>query len=304
MNRIDLSRFIEETFDENIYDVIIMNKGEIVAEFHKGEAKARPQYSATKSFTSTAVGIAIGEGLISMEDEVISFFPEETPEKPSERLKNLRIKHLLEMAMGHGAGYLMADGSWGTTPRDEVDERNWVKYCFEKPLPYNPGEKFLYNNACAYIAGVIVQKVTGETLVDFLMKRLFEPLGIEKPQWEVCPMGYNFGAGGLSLKTSDLLKLGQLYLQKGRWNERQILSEEWVKAATSKHLDTDKIGDWGMGYGYQFWRGKHGSYRAEGKYGQFCIVLEDKETVIAINAHSHKVRKIMEAVWTELWTQL
>lgn len=304
MKKIDLEGFLEATKESNIYGVIVKQNGVIVGEYHYGKEMVRPQYSATKSFTSTAVGIAIDEGIISLEDQVISFFDEEVPENPGERLKALKIKHLLKMAMGHGAGYLMADSSWGTTPREEVEEKNWVKYCFERPMPYNPGDKFVYDNSCAYILGVIVQKVTGETLVDYLMPRLFEPLGIEKPTWEVCPMGYNFGAGGIFLKISDLCKLGELYLNKGNWNGRQIVSEKWVKEASIKHIDTDSKGDWCRGYGYQFWRGKHDSYRADGKYGQYSIVIEDKKAVIAINAHAEKVRRIMEAVWSEIWPQL
>lgn len=304
MRKIDLTSYLEATKDLDIFSIIVLQHGEKVGEYHRELERVRPQYSVTKSFTSTALGIAVDEGLLSLEDRVIEFFPEDIPECPSDNLKNLRVKHLLKMAVGHDNGYLMADGSFGTKPRGELLEENWIKYCLNQHFPYKPGEKFIYNNAAAYLAGVIVQKLSGELLEDYLMSRLFQPLGISKPTWEKCPRGYNFGAGGLELKVSDLSKFGKLYLQKGNWKGTQLLSEEWVKEATSKQIDTDNRGDWGQGYGYQFWMGEHNSYRADGKYGQYCIVLEKEDAVIAINSHATHVRRILENLWVEIWPQL
>lgn len=304
MKKINFDGFINSIEDGQIYSVIVRQHGEVIGEYHDRIERIRPQYSVTKSFTSTAVGMAVDEGLISLKDPVIKFFPEEYYEGASEKIKSLSVEDLLRMSMGHAAGYLMADNSWGTTPRDSVTEKNWVQYCFERPMPYNPGEKFIYDNSCAYILGVTVQRVTGMSLVEYLMPRLFEPLEIARPQWEKCPMGYNFGAGGLSMKASELSRFGQLYLQRGKWNGRQLISEEWIEKATAKHIDTSSKSDWGMGYGYQFWRGKHNSYRADGKYGQYCIVLEDKDAVITVNAHCNRVSRVMEALWAEIWTQL
>jgi CubicO group peptidase (beta-lactamase class C family) len=304
MTKINLTSYIEATKDLNIFSVVVLQHGEKVGEYHREPERVRQQYSATKSFTSTAVGIAIDEGLLSLDDRVLEFFPEEAPACPSNNLINLKVKDLLKMAVGHDNGYLMADGSFGTTPRGEVLEKNWVNYCLNQQFPYKPGEKFIYNNAAAYLAGVIVQKLSGELLEDYLMPRLFQPVGISKPIWEKCPMGYNFGAGGLELKVSDLSKFGQLYLQKGVWKGKQLLSGSWVKEATSKQIDTDNRGDWGQGYGYQFWRGEYNSYRADGKYGQYCIVLEKENAVIAINSHSNHVRRILENLWVEVWPQL
>ncbi|WP_346930048.1 serine hydrolase [Clostridium sp.] len=304
MEKIDLTSYIEATKDLDIFSIIVLQHGEKVGEYHREAERVRPQYSVTKSFTSTAVGIAVDEGLLSLDDRVLEFFLEDAPIYPSDNLINLKIRDLLKMAVGHSNGYLMADGNFGTTPRGEVLEKNWVKYCLNQHFPYKPGDKFIYNNAAAYLAGVIVQKVSGELLEDYLMPRLFKPLGISKPIWEKCPMGYNFGAGGLELKISDLSKFGQLYLQNGNWKGIQLLSKAWVKDATSKHIETDNSGDWGQGYGYQFWRGEHNSYRADGKYGQYCIVLEKEDAVIAINSHANHVRGILENLWGEVWPQL
>lgn len=304
MRKIDLEDYVKATKALNVLSVIVLQNGEKVGEYHKEPERVRDQYSVSKSITSTAVGIAVDEGILSLDDKVIEFFEEDAPKAPSERLQNLKLRDLLKMTVGHCNGYLMADGSFGTCARGELTEENWVKYCLSQHFPYNPGEKFVYNNAAAYLAGVMVQKASGESLVDYLMLRLFTPLGINRPKWEVCPKGYTFGAGGLQLTITDLSKFGQLYLQRGRWEGKQLLSEEWVAEATSKQIDTDNTGDWGQGYGYQFWRGENNSYRADGKYGQYCIVLEKENAVIAINSHAEKVRGIVESVWTEIWPQL
>ncbi|WP_052406364.1 serine hydrolase domain-containing protein [Clostridium culturomicium] len=304
MKKINLNGFIEETKEANIFSVIVLQGGEVVGEYHSETERVRNQYSVSKSFTSTAVGFAVEEGLLNLDDRILDFFPKEAPEKPSDNLKALKLKDLLRMSTGQFNGHLMADSSFGTTPRFEILEENWVKYCLNQSYPLKPGDRFVYSNVGAYLAGVMVQKKSGMDLVEYLMPRLFEPLGINKPNWEKCPRGYNFGAGGLNISTSELSRFGQFYLQKGQWHGKQLLSKEWIKEATSKQIDTDNRGDWGCGYGYQFWRGEHNSYRADGKFGQYCIVLNDKNAVITINAHATRVRRVMEAVWTEIWTQL
>lgn len=304
MKKINLEGFIRKTYNSNIYSVIVLQNGESVGEYHCEPEKIRNQYSVSKSFTSTAVGFAVQEGLIDLEDYVIDYFPEKIPVDPSENLRNLKIKDLLIMATGQLKGHLMADDKFGTVPRHELIEDDWVKYCLHEEFQLKPGEKFVYNNVGAYLAGVIIQKKAGMNLVDYLMPRLFIPLGIKRPTWEICPKGYTFGAGGMEISTSELSKFGQLYLQKGMWKGKQLLSEAWINEATSKQIESDNRGDWGQGYGYQFWRGEHNSYRADGKYGQYCIVVNDKNAVITINAYADRVRSIMEAVWTEIWPQL
>lgn len=304
MRNIEINKFLEKTREQDLFSLVVRQNGDVIKEYHKGEEVLRPIYSATKSFTSTAVGMAVDEGLLSVDDYVLSFFEDEELEGSSEKLKALKVKDLLVMAMGHMSGYLMGDNVWATPTRHELEEKNWIKYCMERPMPYNPGEKFIYDNSCGYLLAVIVQKVSGMTLCEYLKPRLFEPLGIEEYEWEVCPRGYNFGAGGMFLKASDLSKLGELYLNKGRWNDVQLISKEWVEEATSKHIDTPKRGDWGKGYGYQFWMGENNSYRADGKLGQFCIVLPKKNAVVTTMAKADNVKEIMNAIWDEIYPQL
>lgn len=304
MKKINLEGFIRETKDSNIYSVIILQNGESVGEYHSEPERIRNQYSISKSFTSTAVGFAIQEGLIALDDRVIDYFPEKVPENPSDNLRNLKLRDLLIMSTGQFNGHLMSDHKFGTIPREELLEDDWIKYCLHQSFPLKPGERFVYSNVGAYLAGVVIQKKAGMDLVDYLMPRLFEPLKIKRPKWGKCPKGYTFGAGGMEISTSELSRVGQLYLQKGVWEGKQLLSEAWISEATSKQIDSDNSGDWGQGYGYQFWIGEHDSYRADGKYGQYCIVVNNKNAVITINAHADRVRSIMEAVWSEIWTQL
>ena len=160
-------------------------------------------WSLSKSFTSTAIGMAQDEGLLSINDLVISFFPEDLPEEPSAHLKAMRIRDLLRMNTGQAVepGFR------------NMDTDNWAKAFLAHKVDFKPGTHFLYNSMATYMCSAIIQKVTGKTTLDYLTPRLFEPLGIENPTWETCPMGINVGGWGLSVRTEDISKLGQLYLQ-------------------------------------------------------------------------------------------
>lgn len=136
------------------------------------------------------------------------------------------------------------------------------------------------------------------------MPRLFEPLDIIRPTWETDPQGLTFGAGGLMLNVSDIAKFGQLYLQEGTWNGKQLIPKQWVYEATKKQVDTYGKKDSGEGYGYLFWRGQYDSFRADGKYGQYSIVLKDKNAVIAVNAECREQQKILDCIWDKLYNLL
>jgi hypothetical protein len=147
----------------------------------------------------------------------------------------------------------------------------------------------------------IVQKVTDQNLMAYLKPRLFTPLGIEGHDWESDPQGINVGGYGLRVRTQDILNFGQLYLQKGEWNGKRILSEQWIADATKKQVNSqDNTSDWGQGYGYQFWRCKPGCYRGDGAYGQFCIVVPEKNAVIAITSESKDMGASMQLVWDHI----
>jgi hypothetical protein len=170
------------------------------------------------------------------------------------------------------------------------------------PVPHEPGTHFLYNTPATYMVSAIVQKQTGQTVLDYLQPRLFEPLGIEDPQWDSSPQGITLGGYGLSVRTEDIARLGQLYLQKGNWNGKQLLPASWVAEATAKQVSngTASNSDWNQGYGFQFWRCRHGCYRGDGAFGQYCIVLPEQDSVVAITSGVKNMQAVMNLVWNKL----
>jgi len=247
-------------------------------------------YSLSKSFTSTAVGLAVAEGKLSVDDEVLKFFPEDAPAAPSGNLKPMRVSDLLRMSTGH-----QAEPSLITAP-------HWAKAFLAQPVPHKPGTHFLYNTPATYMLSAIVQKATGMTVLDYLRPRLFEPLGIENPTWGTSPQGVTIGGHGLSIRTEDIARFGQLYLQKGQWHGKQLVPEAWVDAATARQTanGSSPKSDWDQGYGYQFWRCRHGAYRGDGAFGQFCIVLPYQDAVVAITSGGKDMQSIINLVWDHL----
>jgi CubicO group peptidase (beta-lactamase class C family) len=188
-----------------------------------------------------------------------------------------------------------------TEPKLTPDEP-WVKSFLAHPVEHKPGAHFLYNSAGTYMCSAIVQKLTGETVLDYLRPRLFEPLGVEGAEWSTSPQGISAGGWGLFLKTEDIAKFGQLYLQKGKWNGEQRLPASWIEQATSKQVSngSDPAKDWDQGYGFQFWRCRHGAYRGDGAFGQFCIVLPEQDAVVAITADTKDMQAELNIVWDKL----
>lgn len=251
-------------------------------------------FSLSKSFTSTAIGLAVSEGILSLDDQVISFFPDETPEEVSPHLSAMQIRHLLMMGTGH---------SQDTSDAQRKQENgNWVEAFLKQPVDHEPGSHFVYNNGATYMLSAILNKITGQSLLDFLQPRLLDPLGIYEATWDACPRGIQFGGWGLSLTTESIAKFGQLYLQRGLWNGERILAEAWVVEATSKQISNGDGGesDWAQGYGYQFWCCRHEAYRGDGAFGQYCIVMPELKCVLAITAGLSNMQAVLDAVWKHL----
>src|SRR5213594_2154549 len=249
-------------------------------------------YSLSKSFTSTAVGLAVSEGKLSIDDEVLKFFPEDAPDAPTNNLKAMRVRDLLCMSAGHQTEVRLA----------ETNEFPWTKTFLAHPVPHKPGTHFLYNTAGTYVQSAIVQKVTGLTVLDYLRPRLFEPLGIENPTWDTSPQGISLGGYGLRLRTEDIAKFGQLYLQKGSWNGKQLLPAEWVTMATAKQTSngSNPKSDWNQGYGFQFWRCRHNAYRGDGAFGQYCVVMPEQDAVVAITSGVKDMQAVLNVIWDKL----
>lgn len=250
-------------------------------------------FSLSKSFTSTAIGIAQAEGLLNINDRVTSFFPDETPGEISNNLRAMRIRDLLAMNTGHNDD---------ATDRMTKDTISWVKAFLALPVEHKPGTHFVYNSAATYMLSAIIQKTSGKTLLDYLTPRLFEPLNIQHPAWETSPAGINIGGWGLKVRTTDIARLGQLYLQKGMWQGKQLIPAAWVEEATTKQSSngSNPESDWEQGYGYQFWRCRHDLYRGDGAFGQYCIVFPKQDAVLAITSGTSDMGAIMNLVWDHL----
>jgi len=250
-------------------------------------------FSLSKSFTSTAVGLAVAEGRLSVDDPVLQFFPLDRPRVISPNLAAMRVRHLLSMSTGHHE----------YTTEQIMRARNPFKAFLSLPVEHEPGTYFVYNSGASYLLAAIVQKLPGQTLVEYLTPRLFEPLGIEGATWDSHPNGVNFGGWGLNLTTEAIARFGQLYLQNGEWQGRQLIPASWVAKATAKQVanDPDPNPDWEQGYGYQFWRCQPpGVYRGDGAFGQFCLVMPEQNAVLAMTAGSPLMQPILDCVWEKL----
>ena len=252
-------------------------------------------YSLSKSFTSTAIGLAVEEGLLSLEDSVISFFPDKLPDSVSEHLAAMTVHHLISMATGHREDTL--DRALGAHPHDPV--KGFLAITPDQA----PGSIFCYNNGATFMLSAIIQKITGVKLLDYLEPRLFNPLSIEQKYWQETPDGINLGFSGLHLTTESIAKLGQLYLQKGQWEGKQLLTEAWVDRATQKHIDnkgfSDNI-DWEQGYGYQFWRCQHNTYRGDGAFGQYCVIMPEHEALLVMTSAVENMQIPLDLAWQYL----
>lgn len=288
------------------HSFMLLRHGKVVAEFwwnpYRNDLK-HTMYSVSKSFTATAIGFAVSEKKITVEDKVISFFPEDLPTQVSPYLAELKIKDLLTMSVGHQ-----------TDPTGEIGAKNenWVKAFLRTPIVNKPGSKFLYNSAATYMLSAIVQKVTGQKVIDYLQPRLFEPLGISGIDWEVDPKGINTGGWGIRLKTEDMAKFGQLFLQKGMWKGKQILPAAWVEEASSMKIMQDPnatqakkdSSDWLQGYCYQMWRCRNNGFRGDGANGQFIIVLPEKDAVIITTAEAPDMQGEFNLIWKYIYPAL
>ncbi|NQX12706.1 beta-lactamase family protein [Microbacteriaceae bacterium VKM Ac-2855] len=287
---------LESAADIEPHSLMLLRDGEIVAESWWAPYSAeRPHllYSLSKSFTSTAVGFAVAEGLLDLDDTVISHFPELDAEITDPRTRAMKLRHILAMASGHREETI--DRARANDPVDLVRGFLLIRPDAE------PGTLFAYNQPCTFTAAAIVQRVTGLSLTEYLRPRLLDPLGIDRFGWLRDESGREFGYSGLHARTEAIAALGQLYLQRGEWQGRQLLPAGWVDDATRSHVanGTDPDSDWAQGYGFQFWIARHG-YRGDGAYGQFCVVLPEHGVVLAITGQSLNMQGVLDLAWTHL----
>ncbi len=297
INSVDIIRFLNdvEVIKSNLHTFMLLKGGVVVAEGYRYPYEAsqlRLLHSGSKTFTATAIGIAVREKLLDLEDNVISFFPEYDSCEMDRRFKNMTVKNLLTMSTGHSEDSI----SVITT------KQNWVEEFIKMPLQYEPGEKFLYDSGATFMLSAILTRVTGVSLEKYLKTRLFEPLGITGYEWDHKD-GITTGGWGLMLKPEDFAKLGVLFLGKGEFEGKRIFDPSWADMASSKQIDTSEIevrDDWSKGYCFQMWRGSENTFRADGAFGQFCIIAPDKDIVAVITSEDGDSQELLSLFYSKV----
>src|SRR6202451_4371322 len=292
---------LDERPDIEMHSLMVIRHGQVVAEGWWAPYSAdRPQllYSLSKSFTSTAAAFAQAEGLLDLDDTVISHFAEFDSDITDPRSRSVKVRHIASMAAGHTREVLGE-----ALERDPAEP---VRGFLLIPPDHEPGTVFAYSQPCTYTLASIIQRNSGMPLTQYLRPRLFDPLGIGPVGWHTLPpSGREQGFSGLHARTEDIAKLGQLYLQRGQWDGVQLIPAEWVEQAASVQVANpgEPDPDWRQGYGFQFWMSRHG-YRGDGAFGQFCVILPEQDTVVVTTAYTTDMQAVLDAMWAHLLPSL
>ncbi len=291
--------------NEDLHSIMVLQHDKVLKEkFFQGDS-AHILNSVSKTFTSTAVGIAISEGLLALDEKIVDIFPELVTESVSDTMKRVTVRNLLTMNSGHG-----------TEPASVRRSNDWVQAFLESHLDYEPGTCYCYNSYGTYVLSAAVQKRSGQKIVDYLDTRLWQPLGIEKPRWQESPAGINTGGWGLYLKTEDLARMGLCILNGGKFGGKQVIPAEWVaemgkyqvpsvNAGVNQHQAVERgmdptENDWMQGYGYQMWRCRHNAFRADGANGQYIIIIPEKDAVIVTTANIRDMAEELNLIWDHI----
>lgn len=307
MNQSILNQFRLTVTEQHlgVYGIKVENaNGESVSHRWRSD-DAENLYSGSKTFTSMAIGMCVDDGKLNVTDAVLDFFPE-YKEITAAGSEKITIRDLLHMASGK------LEFWFGEKDNNALaaEKDDWAKLFFLVPVTKEPGTFFFYSNACTYMLGRVVEKISGQTLRDFLVPRLFEPFGILNPQWHTCPGGHTLGATGLYLTTDEYSRLGLALLNHGVYKDNRIISESYLQNAVNDIIDNKQPNyddaEGTSGYCYQMWRCSYpGAFRADGMYGQFSIVIPDKNTVVTVTSHEEKnANDIIRAVFHDIVPQL
>lgn len=270
------SETVQSLFDKlttipnaEIHSIMVLRHGKVIGEVYPTPFSAEYKhtiYSCSKTFVAAAVGIAIDENRLRLDDRVAPFFTKDLPMTISDELADMTIRDLLTMSAGIAPDWNMRNL-----------RKDWAKGYFSKKLT-SPGKAFKYDSLCTYILSAIIQKVTGKTLLEYLKLRLFEPMNIWDIAWEVSPEGYNTGGWGLYIQPESMAKFGQLLLNKGEWAGQQLISKEWIETMMTRQIEAGRDD-----YGYQIWMCDYAdAWRADGAYGQYIIVVPQKDMVVVV----------------------
>lgn len=293
-----LAQILKECLERNIqlHSLMVIRHGKMVletAKFPTAKEDKHLVYSCSKSFTATAVGIAVDEGLLKLDDRLIDYFPEVSKVGLDERILKATIRNLLMMSTGHG--------------RDSVGDMcnssdPWPEVFFRSEVVYEPGTTFVYDSGGTYMLSEVISRVTGRSLFEYMKEKFFGPLDITDVSWDVHG-SVNTGAWGVLIAPRDLCKLGLLYLNKGMWKGKRILSEEYINEATAPLISTrgentleERIGGWSRNYGFSFWQNNETSFRADGSFGQMCMIFPKEDMVIVTTAEEGNTGRIMSLI--------
>ena len=293
----------------NLHSIMVLTHGKVVLErWYNGESAEKPHtmWSVSKTFTAAAIGFAIDEGLIKVDDKVIKYFPDKLPAQVSDNLAAMTIRDLLTMTCGHDVAI---NFNTYTAP-------DWVEGFLAEPVTHTPGTYFVYNSVGTYMLSAIITKVTGQDMNDYLEPRLWQPLGIDKPEWDKSPQGMSCGGWGLHLKTEDMARMGQCMLQNGKWKGKQVIPASWVREMSTYKVESGPAGtrledmprlgitkennQWAKGYCYQMWICSDNGYRADGANGQYFMVFPDKDAVLVLTTDSNLYQPYMDIIWKYL----
>ena len=288
----------------HLHGFVILRHGRMIAEgtWAPQNTLEKPHmlYSHSKSFTSTAIGFLVDDGKIDIDSRVVSFFPDKAPENPSDNLRQVRVRDLLTMNLG--ADHTDAE-------RDDI-KGDWVRALLHNKIDREPGTGFKYDSGATHLLAAIAEKVSGKPLMEFLKERLFDPLGMTSPWSTVSPTGVACGGWGMNMTTRDMATFGQFLLQRGMWNGKRLLSSEWIDLATARQTWSSAIvvasrtvgsgSDWAQGYGFQFWRCRHGAFRADGASGQLTVVFPEQDAVVSVSAGLGDMQRELDLIWENL----
>ena len=269
-----LLRELDASKDTEMHHFMALRHGKVICEcnfapYPKGMWHIT--HSMCKSITGMAIGMLIEEGKLKLDENIYDIFSDHMNAFSKIFRPVITVENLLTMTSG------VTFNESGI-----VSGNDWLGSFLNASVNGKPGTEFQYNSLNTYVLSAIVTKRTGETLTEYLTPRLFEPLGITKYYWETCPKGITKGGWGLFLCAEDMAKLGQLYLQKGKWNGQQLVSEYWIEISTARHLKTQNDT---YGYGYQLWMEQRpGSFEYNGMLGQNVIIYPDMDMVLVTNA--------------------
>ena len=233
-------------------------------------------YSVTKAFTGTAIGLAQDKGYFKIDDPILPYIGTKIPKEMDPKMERVTIRHLLANLTGIKERVLRDDDKFN------IGTDDWLTYCLTLPMDYEPGEQYMYSNSNYYLLSYLIHHVTGMSLVDFLSKHVFAPLKIHDYAWATCPYGVHQGGSALYIRTEDMAKLGKLYQQKGLWNGKQILSENWVSEAT-----TNQAAHTGNTFGLGIAGIQENYFGFHGAYNQTVVVRKDIDLVLAAHAYNN-----------------